>query len=134
MIHHLLQPYYKQIVQIKLKHFLGFHENEFNEAHHAKVVADYLGTDHLELFCTEKEAIEIFPQIPDIWDEPFGDPSVIPTLLVSRLARDSVTVALSADGGDEAFAGYDRYPQALKINNFFSKIPLKRGISRLMSY
>lgn len=99
----------------KLKTFtIGFEEPKFNEAPHAKKVADYLGTDHTEYYCTHKEAFDIIPKLPEIYDEPFGDNSIIPTTLVSRVAIKKVKVALSADGGDEIFAGYTKFPMSLR--------------------
>ncbi|TCW60162.1 asparagine synthase (glutamine-hydrolyzing) [Treponema sp. J25] len=112
---------------------IGFYEEKYNEAHHAKRVAEYLGTDHTEYYCTQKEAQDILPLIPDIWDEPFGDSSAIPTTLVSKLARQKVTVTLSADGGDEIFGGYDKYVQATKYFNVFNKLPFKRIIAETMN-
>lgn len=106
--------------QEKLKTFtIGFHEEDHNEAVYAKKVAAHLKTDHTEYYCTTKEAQDIIPGIPFYCDEPFGDSSIIPTTLVSRLARKEVTVALSADAGDEIFAGYNKYPLAL---DFLKKI------------
>ncbi|MGJ0298309.1 asparagine synthase (glutamine-hydrolyzing) [Aliarcobacter cryaerophilus] len=108
----------------KIKTFsIGFYEEKYNEAHHAKKVAEYLGTDHTEYYCTQKDAQELLPLMSEIWDEPFGDSSNIPTTLVSRLARKDVTVSLSADGGDEIFGGYDKYTQTVKYQNIFSKVP-----------
>ena len=108
----------------KIKTFtIGFHEEKYNEAPHAKKIAEYIGTDHHEYYCTTKEAQDIFPMLADIYDEPFGDSSGIPTTLVSRFARKQVTVALSADGGDEIFAGYNRYPQLHKLNVAYAKTP-----------
>lgn len=108
----------------KLKTFsIGFHEPKYNEAHHAKKVAEHLGTDHTEYYCTQKDALAILPKLPEIWDEPFGDASAIPTTLVSQLARKDVTVSLSADGGDEIFAGYDKYTSIEKKKRTFSQIP-----------
>lgn len=108
----------------KLKTFsIGFNEEKFNEAHHAKKVAEYLGTDHSEYYCTQKDALTILPKLPEIWDEPFGDPSVIPTTLVSQLARKVVKVSLSADGGDEIFGGYEKYTDINKKMNAFEKVP-----------
>jgi asparagine synthase (glutamine-hydrolysing) len=101
----------------KIKTFtIGFEEEKYNEAAHAKKIAEYIGTDHHEYYCTTKEAQDIFPELADIYDEPFGDSSAIPTTLVSRFARKNVAVALSADGGDEIFAGYNRYDQLASIH------------------
>ena len=103
--------------QQKIKTFtIGFEEEKYNEAVHAKKIAEYIGTDHHEYYCTTKEAQDIFPELADIYDEPFGDSSAIPTTLVSRFARKNVAVALSADGGDEIFAGYNRYDQLASIH------------------
>lgn len=110
---------------------IGFHEKEYNEADHAKKVAEHLGTDHHEYFCTIKDAVELVPQLADIYDEPFGDTSGIPTTLVSRIARQHVTVALSADGGDEVFAGYPRHKRFMNYWKKFSMIP--NGVGTLMA-
>lgn len=108
----------------KIKTFsIGFNEEGYNEAHHAKKVADYLGTEHTEYYCTQKEALDILPNLAEIYDEPFGDSSAISTILVSKLARREVTVALSADAGDEIFGGYGKYKTSLKYFQFFSKFP-----------
>lgn len=107
----------------KLKTFtIGFHENEFNEAPEAKKIAEFLGTDHTEWYLTAKEAGEVLPLLPEIYDEPFADNSTVPTVLVSKLARKQVTVALSADGGDEIFGGYNKFNQAEKFTQTIPKV------------
>ena len=119
----------------KIKTFtIGFEDAAFNEAEHAKKVAKHLGTDHNEYYCTTKEAQEIIPYLPYFYDEPFGDSSAIPTILVSRFARKQVTVALSADGGDELFAGYSRYDKLAKINKIQTNLPsfLKNTTSKIL--
>lgn len=92
----------------RLKTFtIGFADKQHNEAVEARAIASYLGTDHTEYYCSEDDAKKIVASLPEYYDEPFIDSSAVPTMLVSRLAREKVTVALSADGGDEAFVGYD---------------------------
>ncbi len=103
---------------------IGFHEKGYNEAVHAKAVANYLGTDHTELYVSPEEAMSVIPRLPLVWDEPFSDSSQIPTLLVSELARKHVTVSLSGDGGDELFYGYSRYTQGYKIWQVLRLLPL----------
>ncbi len=88
---------------------IGFHEERYNEARYAKAVADYLGTDHTERIIDEDDILSLVESIPKYYDEPFSDSSQIPTMLVSELAKKRVTVALSGDGGDEFFCGYNQY-------------------------
>lgn len=107
----------------KLKTFtIGFEEGN-NEVPFARQTADYLGTDHTEYICTTAEAQAIVPNLPYFYDEPFGDSSAIPTSLLSQLAKKSVAVALSADGGDEIFCGYTSYFNLSKFNNNLNKMP-----------
>jgi asparagine synthase (glutamine-hydrolysing) len=111
---------------------IGFHEKGYNEAAHAKAVAAHLGTDHTELYVTPDEAQAVVPKLPSIYDEPFADSSQIPTFLVSEMTRKQVTVALSGDGGDELFAGYNRYGQGLRVAQALRLLPrpVAAGLSR----
>ncbi|KFL26630.1 hypothetical protein JP74_12915 [Devosia sp. 17-2-E-8] len=102
---------------------IGFKDEAYNEAHHARAIARHLGTDHTEVMLDWADALSLVEKLPEIYDEPFADSSQLPTRLVSAVARRSVTVCLSGDGGDEVFAGYNRHRLAMRYTKIRSMIP-----------
>lgn len=121
----------------KIKTFsIGFHEDAYNEADFAKKVAMHLGTDHTELYVTSSHALSVIPKIPEYYDEPFSDPSQVPTYLISEMTKKYVTVALSGDGGDELFAGYNRYFWGEKLCNQLKILPisLRTKLSKVLLF
>ena len=111
----------------KLKTFtIGFENQSFDESSHAKKIAEFLGTDHHELFCTADMMKEKVLNYSEMFDEPFSDTSAIPVLILSELSKNHITVSLSADGGDELFAGYDKYIIADKLfKKYSNSVPFK---------
>lgn len=119
----------------KLKTFtISIPELGFDEAPDARKIANVLGTDHHEMECTQKEALELIDDIPYYYDEPFADSSAIPTTLVCKMAGKAVTVVLSADGGDELFAGYYRYDYMMNVGRKIQKTPsfVRSAVSGIM--
>jgi asparagine synthase (glutamine-hydrolysing) len=110
---------------------IGFEEAGFDEAPHAQAIARHLGTLHTTAYVTARDALKIIPSLPVIFDEPFSDPSQIPTFLVSKAARRDVTVSLSGDGGDELFGGYVRYARTRRMQDALRRMPrmLRTGVS-----
>ena len=113
---------------------IGFDVKDFDEAEYARAVANHLRTDHFDMYVTEQDALDVIPNLPNIYDEPFADSSQIPTYLVSKIAKQKVTVALSGDAGDELFGGYNRYVFTQKMFNKIKKVPtpVKNILSKLI--
>ena len=114
---------------------IGFEVAGYNEAENAKSIARHLGTSHTELYLTPRDALNVIPDLPQIWDEPFADSSQIPTLLLSQMTRQHVTVALSGDAGDELFCGYNRYHQGYSLYNKIRRLPgpLQKALGALLT-
>jgi len=114
---------------------VGFNEQGYDESAHARNVADYLGTDHLEFRVTPEDALAVVPELARMYDEPFADSSQIPTHLIAKLAREHVTVALSGDAGDECFTGYHRYGWGETLWARFGWIPtpVRRALARMLT-
>ncbi len=125
----LLQKHNEEIISTFT---IGFEDERYNEAQYAKKIAEHLGTKHTEHYCTKQDALDIIPLLPKMYDEPFGDSSAIPTALVSRLAKEKVSVVLLGDGGDEAFCGYSSYALFEQRLDFIEKIPARNFVSSLL--
>lgn len=123
-------------ISTPLKTFtIGFDDENYNEAGWAAKLADYLGTEHVESYVSEDEAIKTVSQIPSIYDEPFGDTSSVPTCAVSKLASEHVKVVMSGDGGDELFCGYNHYIKCMYLANMIEKVPgvVQSGLKAALS-
>ena len=120
LITYLMQKQSKK----KIKTFtIGFDFNKYNEATYAKKIADFIGTEHTEIIVNENDALETITRLPEIYSEPFADSSQIPTYIISKMCRKNIKVALSGDGGDEMFGGYNRYSYGAQINSLNEIIP-----------
>jgi asparagine synthase (glutamine-hydrolysing) len=113
---------------------IGFNDKNYNEAHHAKAVAHIIGTQHHELYLDASDMLDLVPKLAQIYDEPFADSSQLPTLMVSKFAKQHVTVALTGDSGDEVFCGYNRYSAGVKLFDQFNRAPqsLRTGLSKVL--
>lgn len=113
---------------------IGFYDQAYNEAEQAKAIAAHLGTEHTELYCTAEQTQAIIPDLPNFYDEPFADSSQVPTYLVAKLTRQHVKVSLSGDGGDELFAGYNRYQLLPTIwrKVGFLPLPIRKWAAQLL--
>lgn len=113
---------------------IGFTDPTFDEAPAARKIAAALGTDHTEHYVSQRDVEKIVTRIPFIWDEPLADPSIIPTALVSEVAKNEVGVSLSADGGDELFAGYNKYRRSLRLASVINKVPYASRLGAALSF
>jgi asparagine synthase (glutamine-hydrolysing) len=102
---------------------MGFDDPAYNEAEHAKRIAQHVGSNHHEIYCSEADFLAVVPKLSDLYDEPFGDSSAVPTHLIAQLAKQSVKVSLSADGGDELFGGYTKYEATQKYAQKYARYP-----------
>lgn len=112
---------------------IGFEDGKYDESNYARDIAEYLGTNHTELICKKEDVLATIKKLPKIFDEPFADSSAIPTVLVSELAKQKVSVVLSGDGGDELFCGYTSYALMEERFRLLSKIPFKRTVNKLLN-
>lgn len=115
---------------------MGFDDPAYNEAEHAKKIAQYLGTTHNEIYCKEQDFLDVVPNLSNLYDEPFGDSSAVPTYLIAKLAKSKVKVSLSADGGDELFGGYTKYEATQRYMKRIQPMPkfVKNTMAGMLSW